>query len=276
MKHISVFDARPSALRITPQLIVALLVAVAAGCVSVNRLREAEDSFNRAATTENTLRFNSTQPLTSGSDAPAAWSAARNGYASALLSLEKLQPGDEKSLRQDGLWGTTLTLKALCQWRLGQFQPALDSAAEAQKTASDQIYPRDRAVLAALPGLIKTDQAYNKILTNGTTGNSALLVEVEALLIGPNGAVANVQSARGLVDRDHPVQVFLIQSQLAAYRNYVVGQDRLNNHAIVPATHAARTNANAQLKDLDGLVKTQTGGQELINYWARLCALDLP
>ena len=263
--------------RVAICLSIALATALAAGCASVNRLREAQDSFNQAATAENTLRLNSTQPLTSGSDAPATWSSARNGYASALLSLGKLQPADERGLRQDGLWGTTLTLKAVCQWRLGQFQQALDSAAEAQKTAGDQIYPRDRAVLAALPGLIKTDQAYQKILASQSSNNPALLAEIESLLVGPNGGVANIQAAREQVDKDHPVQVYFLQAELAAYRNFQVAHFRLRSHASVPTDHAARATANAHLKELDAMVKSQPGGQDLVNYWSRLCGgLDIP
>jgi hypothetical protein len=246
-----------------------LLLVLAAGCGSVNHLREAQDAFNQAAAAENVQRFDA-----SPADAVVNLAAPRSGYASALLSLSKLAPNDEKRLRQDGLWGTTLTLKALSQWRLGQFQSALASAAEAQKTAAEQLYPRDRAVLAALPGLIKTDQAYSKIQTSGTP-----FADVEALLIGDNGAVDNIQRGRDLVDKDHPVQIYLLQAQLAAYLNYLVGQDRLNNHATVPPEHPARVKANAQLKELDRLLKMQQPGspnQGLVNYWAQRCALDVP
>src|SRR5437667_12428466 len=97
--------------RITPSLCIAVAAVLATSCVSINRLREAQDAFNQAAAAENTLRFDSTQPVSNPSDAPAAWSLARNGYASALLSLSKLEPKDQQSLQQDGLWGTALSLK---------------------------------------------------------------------------------------------------------------------------------------------------------------------
>jgi hypothetical protein len=75
------------------------------------------------------------------------------------------------------------------------------------------------------------------------------------------------------------VQVYLIQAQLTAYRNFMVALDRLNNHATVPGNHAARIKANAQLKDLNVLLKAQKAGQpglNLIDYWVELCALDAP
>ena len=188
----------------------ALLVVLAVGCASVNHLREAQDSFNQAADAENALRFDA-----KAADAVASLGAVRSGYASALLSLDKLETSkDQTQLRNDGLWGTALTLKAMTQWRLGQFDKAIATAELAKQSASDQIYPRDRAVTTALPGLVKTDQAYNKILLPTTP-----LADVEALLIGGNGAVANLQSARDQAEKDHPVQIYLLQSQLAAYRN---------------------------------------------------------
>ncbi|HVR35807.1 MAG TPA: hypothetical protein VMS21_08145 [Methylomirabilota bacterium] len=251
-----------------------LAIVAATGCVSVNHLRDAQESFNQAAAAENALRLESTTPIdASGGGTLAAWSSARNGYASALLSLEKLEAADRQRLRQDGLWGTALTLKALSQWRLGHFDGALATAVEARETAADQIYPRDQALLWALPGLIKTDQAYHKILR----GNS--LPEVEALLIGANGAISDIQSARKLAETDHPVHQYLLQAKLAAYRNFQVALDRLQNHATVPVDHSARVEANADLKELDRLLKarnTGTDGGNLVEYWATLCALDPP
>jgi len=252
-----------------------MLIFLVAGCAGVNRLREAQDAFNQAAVAENTLRLESARPQEgSASDAPAAWSVARNGYASALLSLEKLDKADEKKLRDDGLWGTALTLNALSQWRLGLFSKALATAGEALNNAGDQVYSRDRALLAALPGLIKTDQAYNKILSDNPA-----LSEVQDLLVGQNGAVANIQSARARVDRQHPVQVYLVQAQLAAYRNFMVALDRLDNHATVAENDPARAKAMEHLKELADLLKAQpaaSGGKDLVQDWALLCALPLP
>ena len=79
-----------------------------------------------------------------------------------------------------------------------------------------------------------------------------------------------------MVDRDHPVQVFLLQAQLAAYRNFTVAVFRLNNNAPVPVDHPARAKANTQLKELDRLCKATGVGPNLVNYWQKLCALDMP
>src|SRR5258707_1246385 len=113
------------------------------GCVNINRLREAQDAFNQSAAAENSVRLEANP-----ADTAATLTSVRAGYASALLSLSKLEPKDQHSLQQDGLWGTALTLKALCQWRLGQYSQAMATAAEAQNNATNQLYPRDRAMLA--------------------------------------------------------------------------------------------------------------------------------
>jgi tetratricopeptide (TPR) repeat protein len=272
-------EARHSVPRLNPlgtlsALAGILAIVAATGCVSVNHLRDAQESFNQAAAAENALRLDSTTPLdASGSGTLATWSSARNGYASALRSLEQLEAADRQRLRQDGLWGATLTLKALSEWRLGFFDEALATAAEARETAAEQIYPRDQALLRALPGLIKTDQAYHKILRGSP------LPEVEALLIGGNGAISDIQSARDLAETDHPLHLYLLQARLAAYRNFQVALDRLQDHATVPVDHSARLEANADLKELDRLLKTRNTGPEggkLVDYWATLCALDPP
>jgi hypothetical protein len=251
-------------------LSIAVLVALATGCADVNRLREAQDSFNQAAASENALRFD-----TKSADATASLASARSGYASALLSLEKLENSKGRTqLRNDGLWGTALTLKALTQWRLGQFDKAIATAELARQNAGDQMYPRDLAMITALPGLVKTDQAYDKILRTNTP-----LSDITDLLVGDHGAVADIQNARGRIDRDHPVQVYLLQAQLAAYRNFQVALDRRQNHATVSTNNPAFADANAQLKELNRLLKMQnagTSGQDLVDYWRQLCGLDRP
>jgi tetratricopeptide (TPR) repeat protein len=253
-----------------PRCTALILAAVlTAGCTTVNHLREAQDAFNQGAAAENAQRLAGSPPK----DALAGLTAVRTSYASALLSLDKLSDSDEKSLRADGLWGTALTLKALCQWRLGFYDKALAVAAEATGIVPEQIYPRDQALLLALPGLVKTDQAYDKILRKQSFD------EVKELLVGSRGAVANFQSARGAVGRDHPLQSYLIQAQLAAYRNYMMAVDTFQNHATVPFNDPARGQAQTQLQELNELLKQSSDDAQrkaLVQYWTRLCALETP
>ncbi|HSB80467.1 MAG TPA: hypothetical protein VLM91_16930 [Candidatus Methylomirabilis sp.] len=246
-----------------------LAVVLTAGCATTNYLREAQDAFNQGAAAENAQRLAGGTPQ----EALASLTAVRTSYASALLSLDKLSDSDKQSLQKDGLLGSALTLKALCQWRLGLYDKALATAADATSSVPEQIYPRDRALLLALPGLIKTDQAYDKILRKQSFD------EVKELLVGSKGAVANIQSARGAVGKEHPVQGYLIQAQLAAYRNYTVALDTFQNHATVPSDDPARGQAETQLQELNELLKRSSEDAQrraLVQYWARLCGLESP
>ena len=244
------------------------LVLLAAGCASVNRLREAQDAFSQGAAAENAQRLVPGNPA----DTLTSLSSVRTSYASALQSLEQLSADERRSLREQGLWGTALTLKALCQWRLGEYAKALATAAEAQQDTPEQIYPRDRALLLALPGLIKTDQADAKILQKQS------FPEVKELLVGPSGAVQDIQNARAAVGAEHPVQLYLIQAQLAAYRNYMVAVHVFQN-ASVPDGDPARESAKEQLRQLNELLKKSADEAQrasVVQYWAKLCSFTVP
>lgn len=252
-------------------ILATVFLVLAMGCASVNRLREAQDAFNAASAAENAQKF------TAPSDAISSLGSVRSGYASALLSLSRIDSEDASQLKQDGLWSTTLTLKALCHWRLGQYEPSLKAAAEAQALSADQILPRDKAILEALPGLVKTDQAYEIILSRPPGAHPQLMEDVAELLTGPNGAVADIDRARNSADQNHPVQVYLLQSQLAAYRNYLVAQDRLNSRALIAEEDPARLAALSQLKELKRVlaVEDPENSQRFVNYWEDICGLTL-
>jgi hypothetical protein len=229
------------------------------GCASINRVREAQDAFNQGAASENNQRFDRDPSV-----ATAALAAARSSYASALLSLTKIDNRDKEQLIRDDLWGTVLTLKALCQWRLGHYDDALATSSEARGKTTGSLFPRDRAILVALPGLIKTDQAYEKTLRKGP------LDDIATLLVGPRGAVVDIQNGRASIDSDHGVQLYLIQAQLAAYRNYAVALNLIGNK---PLPGEDRETVRAEIRELDRLVRIHSpgeGGSSIVLYWRTL------
>jgi hypothetical protein len=93
---------------------------------------------------------------------------------------------------------------------------------------SEGLRQRDRPTLAFA-------QAYKKILSN------APLSDVEALLIGDNDAVANLEAARKQVKKEQPVHVYLIKAQLTAYRNFQMAI----GSAEQPTCHCVRRTSRA-------------------------------
>src|SRR2546425_11954000 len=114
--------AFPRVAVVTLSLILSLF---AAGCQTVSSLRDAQDTFNRAAAAENALRSDLNRPLDgNGAETMIGLGAVRSGYASALLLLNRITSESADKLRNDQLLGDALTLKAVCEWRLGQFSNA--------------------------------------------------------------------------------------------------------------------------------------------------------
>lgn len=267
-------------------LLAAILILCLAGCQSINHLREAQDSFNNAAAMENRIRLEplaGAPGLESKLNEPtdqvlADFNSVRSGYASTLLSLGKLSGKDERALKADRLWGVVLTLKAMAQWRLKDYDGALRTAEEAGLQPADQLYPRDAALLTALPGLIKIDLAYDKIaaMQPGNTEANRLLLEKEVRprLVGlivsdDNNAVYILRQARIKAGANHPINVYLIQSQLAAYRNYQVAYQKTFGKS--PGNDDfAKKEAQYNLGELEALfnnLKFGQAGKTVIDSW---------
>lgn len=252
--------------------------ALLAGCVaSTNRLREAQDSFNRAAAAENTLKAGRLDKVDAGMPVT-DMATIRSLYGSTLASLDKLEPADVAQLKKDQLWGNVETLRALAQWRLGNADAAVRTADDALRAtavegAGSAVHPRDRAMLEAVRGLVKNDQAYSRIVAKKLDG-------VDALLVGPNGAMQDLIKARVTVDGGDPVQVYLLQAELAAYRNFTQYYFAANRQQAVPEDHPARKDAQAALQTLSDLLKQSrpkdSQNPSVVQYWTEICGLELP
>ena len=251
----------------------ALVLSLAAGCAGINHLRDAQTAFNQAAAADMRAGFDkeTTVGETTGPDLIGGWVNVRASYGSALVSLSRIDRKEENLLRAEKLWGVKLALEALCHWKLGNYEKALAVAKQAQQT--DQLYPRDRALMIALPGLVMIDYSYD-LLRPGTLPAPAspartnLVKKVSGLLIAKDGAVDVIEAARApsVIEADHPVHAFLLQAQLAAYRNYRKAYELLDQTG-VPATDAAHIRAQAQLDDLAKRVNGPQG-QKLVTDWA--------
>lgn len=252
-------------------VLVVVLVATAAatGCTSVNRLREAQDAFNQAAAAENDLRFDAELREGPVQGQLVSNTTVQNGYASALLSLGRLEQQDVDRLKSDKLWGNVLALKALAQWKLGLLDQARQTAAEAQQAGADQILPRDRALLIALPGLIKTDEAFAALqrlpAEPGAAQRSAALRNIQLLVSDAGDAIDKGRAAAGAA---HPVQVYLIQAELAAFRNLQFAHEMLGEGDDRALPAGRRADVQRLLKDLKCQTERLKGPPSIVPYWA--------
>jgi hypothetical protein len=255
-----------------------VFVAAGIGCAQVNHLREAQDAFNQAAHAENALRFN---PVPN-TEAASLSAAARTGYASVLVSLGRLDPQETNRLKGDKLWGNVLALKALTQWRLRLYPQAKKTAAAAIQLPVDALHPRDRTLMKALPALIRIDQVHHFIsLRKGHENEKISLNDFDANIRTPLlNATTILDEARRLVAPDEPIQIYLIQAQLAAFRNLKIGYRKFSPEGRDSVPGALKNEARDRLQDLsDVLLATIGSGDErsnLLLYWYKLIGLDAP
>ena len=262
-------DVRIEPRRRYAALALVLLAPLAAWCASVNHLRQAQESFNETVALETTLRFDAALAEGPTQAQLAQNTTVQNGYASALLSLDRLESRDVDRLKRDGLWGNVLALKALAQWRLGLTDDAQSTARELQQTGAGPVHPRDRALLLALPGLIRTDEAFAALqrvpAEPGPAQRAATLRNVQLLVADAGEAI---DRGRGAVDPAHPVHIYLIHARLAALRNLQVAHERLGDGDARALPPERRAEVQRQLKELKCHAERLGATPELVTYWA--------
>jgi hypothetical protein len=233
-----------------------LLTLLFAGCAEVNYVRDAQSSFNEAARLENQARMDRTYnpaPAVNNKD------VIRAGYANAVFSLSRLTSKQIETLKSDNLWGLALTIKALSYWRLGDYDKMEQTRNEAASYAN-QLYPRDKALMAALPGLRRNDEAWALIFANTQGMQSAeksqRLSEVDQLL---DSAIGILDTARRPVDNPE-VQAYLTQAILSCYRNKMTA-----HRVLAGGTYSSSDKANAkdQVRALDCSFKKYLDGTDL-------------
>jgi hypothetical protein len=258
------------------KLVVAFLAAtLLTACQHVNHLRDAQNAFNTAAQLDNEIRFaadrteDAYRHATSPDQALVQLTAVQSAYATALHSIRQADPA---KLRDDQLLGVALTLQAMSEWRLGQYTNALATRDRALQTASDQLMPRDEAILRALPGLVKTDLAYDRIVAMGAdeAANRTLLDQtIRPRLVGPQGAIEDIAQARHTAPANHPVQIYLIQCQLAAYRNYQIAHQKAHggNPPLTDAAHLTAQRHLAELREFGQKNDQAALTDRLLKFW---------
>jgi hypothetical protein len=239
------------------------------GCVEVENaktIREAQAEFSRAATVENSSLLAAEQGVQANTE-------AATNYRMAATTLQKLIADKGGNLKKDNLLCTAMIIEALSWWRLGDDDTAMkitnnSSGCVDSSTPAGSQPARDMALFQALPGLIRIDQA-NQKLANPTT-SSFRFNEVMTLLADANTIL---QTARNQVGTGHPLQLYLIQSQLAIVRNwqYAILKKNPSGQQLICETAHARQQCIKLAAELAcaalAVPGTMDSHQQLLEYW---------
>jgi hypothetical protein len=143
-------------------LIFAILLMVCVqnlmGCAQhAHQVRDAQDIFSQGVKLDLARKFNIDVPGVSD-----PMQESHRYYALAVGTLNEAIRGGAANLRQDGLYGTALTIKALSLWRLGDTATSKKVADEVialagQNSDTDIVWPRDLGICKSLPVLFKID-----------------------------------------------------------------------------------------------------------------------
>ncbi len=277
-------------------LVIAFGALLVTGCQSTNRLREAQAAFSEAARTDNHLllaalldspgypsntRNSQALPGSAGDQDLLSTSATRAGYAAALLSLRQLTPRETAQLKSDRLWGTALTLRALAEWRLGQFEEALRTVHTAEALPSEQFHSRDLTLLEILPALVAIDHAHAWVTSyseESHQGSSRLDTWRRRLVspgMDPRSADDRLDQALGRTGSDGSLRPYLLMCRLAAYRNYAEIHKVLVG-TLPPIDDQARSEAGHVLQDLGDYLRrsgANPAALELVLAWKNRFAL---
>ncbi len=201
----------------------ATYIMILHGCGYVNKYSMAQDYFNEASQAEIRQRF-IPGPNINGENALIDTNRIRSNYSLANKLITEIIRENEGDLKKDNLFGNALAIKSICEWKLGMYTEADNSAKIALKLTADVLFPRDRALMIAMPGLIKTDQAY---FHSRKPTPDKKYEEIEKMIIGTNGAINDFKNAILAVDDKHPVRIYLQMSELAALRTLQVAVEKM-------------------------------------------------
>lgn len=169
-------------------------------------------------------------------------------YAQALAGANKALRGSSQ-LAKNQMLDNTYAIKALSQWKLGQYEAADETAKEAEPLLADEQQDendvRDLAMMRALPGLMNIDQAFAglqqmKLLAAGVeqvrgAGEAArkelyesIKAQYEKSVTDETDGAPSVSRGLALIERaadltpasEEALQVYLINAKLAGLDNW--------------------------------------------------------
>jgi len=274
----------------------ACVVAAFAGCADVDKLREAQASFNAASTAESEGRLSAYTRVSGAAANVGDLSVqASAGYAKTITILKGLKDKEIQQLQADKLWGEAQTIEALSYWRLKDYDHATQVAGSIQ---SKDLFPRDAAVVDALPGLIKISQANEDIfmddpqapykdasgrqcLYGGGAAGRKNFGQIDSLL---DSAIQDLEQATAKAAPTDPVYTYLLQAQFSAYKNkadalaYGCRAPNPPPEKRVPTTAELQAAQSKINKFYCGLRSNtpKPSADALIEFWTTLLGLNIP
>lgn len=283
-----IYCVKASRLQLTSMVCLIVVFFLAACGGHLNEFSKAQQHFNIAAEAENRQKFFIDDPEVS--EDLATFGGISGNYALAHKYISDAVEKSGKGLKSDNLLGAALTIKALCEWRLGKYGDASITSKEALTELSKEPLPtRDLVIMTAMPGLIKADQAYYHTISSSS---EKTYEDIKKLIVGETdfkeipegsdgveieikgGAIKDLDEARKKVDEKHPVQPFLLMSELAAYRTLQVAiqKKKLMGEHGENERRAVRTCARQKLNKLVEL-KFIDKNSRIHEYWETVLGL---
>jgi hypothetical protein len=246
-------------------VLAAALQLAGCGIDHIRGLREAEETFSRAAEQENRGRFSAAEAMKVPSRERQVAGAAlagsvsdTTGYRLAAQMAGKLIEQKRAELEQDRLLCTAYVIKAFSLWRLGDYRLAVDASNE----PCGESGPRDRALLKVVSALVRIDESNERAFNDARTQ-----AEHETSIAELGQALADLQAADRSLNRDHPLRAYLFAARLAALR---VKQVSGNREGLKDKDAGDRTESGPRLEAVAEADKT------LVEYRAYLrCQLAL-
>jgi len=264
--------------RSLPLCAAALLALSGCGIDHIRTLREAEQTFSRAAEQENRLRHAQLADTGQGVSGAALTGdlADSTGYRVAAEMTGKLIREKRAELEQDKLLCTAYVIRAFSLWRLGEFAQAVETSRQPCGDASAA--PRDRALLRVVDALVGIDESNARIANKERSE-----AEYQTTKTQIDQALAKFADADAGLARGHPLRAYLFAARFAALR---VAQVAPNREGLTgTAESAPRTEALARVDEMlleyRRYLRCQlrlTGIPEhtSVSHWATLFGKKLP
>jgi hypothetical protein len=201
---------------------------------------------------------------------------------SALHNLERIDRTGEKYLRKIGLWSTAGIFKAFGYYRVNNYVAARNSVNDALKSKIQKLHPSDEALMNALAHLITIDQVQHLISFRGIKENEEMSKDgFKANIKTPSvNAIAGLDEARKFIAPRDREQIYLIQAQLAAYRNLKIGYRKFAPEGRDSVPAELRNDAQNRFQDLSDVLLVALGSgrdrSNILLYWHKLTDLNAP